>query len=462
MQKHLVTEEQLSQQKMTLQGIVLRSLLSVGLLAVGFGSLFLFYIMRPVPQRDPKDNTRTVEVAAATVHTDGVGFSVDGLVVPYRELQIAAEVPGRVVYKSDACRVGRTVHQGDVLMRIDPRDYEFEVRRFEEELEQSHNNVVELQVQIESAANHIELAKEDLELQQRELTRLEKITRDGIVSDSDLDETRRAVLMSRITLQRQKDEFRLFSASKLRLESGTERMETQLAKAQVDLKRAEIIAPIDGVITEEHVEQDGFVQKGAMLCVIRDASRLDVRCSLQTDQMNWLWASQDANETQSAADAYAFPETPVTVVYTMGDEEFAWDGVLARYDGGGIDAQTRMVPCRVHVENPLGVRRLSELEAPLRTRPPTLMVGMFTQVRIKIVPKVALLQIPTTALQPGSRVWVVEEGKLAPRKVSIADTEPGSVLIYERASSLAAGEQVVISPLASPVAGAAVEVRGTP
>ena len=40
---------------------------------------------------------------------------------------VPAQVAGQVVFKSDNCRPGRTVKEGDVLLRIDPVDFELEV-----------------------------------------------------------------------------------------------------------------------------------------------------------------------------------------------------------------------------------------------------------------------------------------------------------------------------------------------
>ena len=59
-----------------------------------------------------------VQVDTAKVHTEGIDFQVDGVVVPYRRVQTAAEVAGRVTFKSDDCQSGRVVHAGEVLVRI--------------------------------------------------------------------------------------------------------------------------------------------------------------------------------------------------------------------------------------------------------------------------------------------------------------------------------------------------------
>ena len=188
---------------------------------------------------------------------------------------------------------------------------------------------------------------------------------------------------------------------------------------------------------------------------------MDVRCSLQTDEMHWLWATSDSGGESDDGSPLKFPETPVRVVYSIGEEEFAWDGILARYDGGGVDSQTRMIPCRAHVLQPQQVTRLESLGDTMAS-PPTLMVGMFVEVRIVVQPHRQLLRLPVAAVHPGNRVWVVDQGRLQPRVVDVAASQNGYVLVFEREGALRVGERVVISPLAAPRSGDEVVAREAP
>ena len=198
-------------------------------------------------------------------------------------------------------------------------------------------------------------------------------------------------------------------------------------------------------------------------------------CSLYMQQMHWLWQSSSGEvaaspgapalpATDRTADAYAFPTTPVKVSYRLGPREYLWDGRLDRYDGAGLDQQTRMVPCRVHVDSPLQVETVVAgvvMANAATVAPPTLMSGMFVQVRIHAQPDVPLLRLPNEALQPGNTVWVVREGRLHKCHVRVADMrdDRDHVLIYEDSGSPAAGDQVVSSPLSAPVEDMTVRVQ---
>ena len=63
-------------------------------------------------------------------------LTVDGTVVPFEEANVAAEVSGRIISKSEKCEAGGFVKQGDILMKIDPEDYQLEVQRFSQQKDQ--------------------------------------------------------------------------------------------------------------------------------------------------------------------------------------------------------------------------------------------------------------------------------------------------------------------------------------
>ena len=446
----------------TRRATAVRFLLSLGLLAVGGASFLMLGRASPTPTQPPQNAAPEVEVRRVPHHEGSIEFSVDGVVAPYREVKIAAEATGRIVHKADNCRVGRVVQLGERLMQIDPRDYKYHVDRLEQQLAEAENRLVELAVQIRSAKQQLQLAEEDVTIQKRFVARLERLVKSNATSKNDLDTARRNELNSRIALQTQRDQLQLYQARKRGLQSNQRRIYTELNQARVELDRTEIYSPLDGVITEEHAEQDSYVQEGTTVLVIRDGSRLDVRCSLQTNEMHWLWAAQGSGTVPDERAPLEFPETPVRVVYKIDQDEFAWDGVLARYDGGGVDSQTRMIPCRVHVLSPEVVSRVRPAGRGTMASPPTLMVGMFVEVRVQVTPHRRLLRLPVAAVHPGKRVWVVAAGKLDPRQVEVAASYEDEILVYEGADALVGGELVVVSPLASPQAGDVVVAQEAP
>ena len=91
------------------------------------GAIAIFMAMgsQPPPLRKTADGpiALSVKTVAARALAGGLDIEADGVVVPLREVTLAAEVGGRVVEKSELCKAGHFVKKGSVLFRIDPRDY---------------------------------------------------------------------------------------------------------------------------------------------------------------------------------------------------------------------------------------------------------------------------------------------------------------------------------------------------
>jgi multidrug resistance efflux pump len=458
--------------ELTARAVFLRASVPILILVAGVAA---FWFLSERLRTEPPTVAATVAelgVTVATVrdHAEGMVIEADGVVVPFREIHLAAEVGGRVAYRAAICRAGNFVTRGTLLARIDPQDYQLDKDRLTVEKQQAAIAIEELAEEIAGAEELIEISQQQVELRAKELQRLRGLGR--AVSTSDVDLAEVSELTARNALLTLRNQLRLMRIRRTRLEAAQELAATRLAKAELDLKRTEVIAPIDGVIVADHIEQDAFVQPGTTLLTLEDTSHVEVKCRLEMESLFWLWDAWPTSGTPGtpgedglSVHAYAIPPAPVQVVYRLagqGDREYVWDGVLSRYDGLGLDEKTRTVPCRVMVEEPL--RRAAADTG----GPPALVRGMYVTVRIQVEPRTALLRIPETALQPGNVVYRVRDQELAivpvrfVRVVSSPATDAATTtaaLIYvEDPDALTAGDQVVVSQLAFVRSGMEVAV----
>lgn len=434
--------------------VVIQTVVSLALLGGAVAAVAVLGGAEPPPQAPPATLAPVVAVAIAEPHDEPLRFSVDGVVQTHRDLDVAAESGGRVIEKAPHCQAGERVTAGEVLVRVDTRDYELEVERLRQELAREESSLAELGVQMRSTQQQLALAEEVLALNDRELRRVTSIGSRGAITASEIDTTRRDVVNARISLQSQSDQLQLFQASVPRLTAVIERTKSQLAAAELALERCEVRAPIDGVVTQEYVEQGGYLQAGSVVFTVRDTSRVDVRCTLRADQLALLWdLAQEPQET-----GYEFPRTPVSVEYELGDRQYAWAGVLDRYDGAGLDPQTRMAPCIVEVTSPRAARAIGDERYTTRSRPPTLLVGTFVEVVVELQTRTPLVRVPMTAVRPGGQVWVVSDGVATSRKVRGVGTTADSILVFADERGIVPGDRVIVSSLASPSEGMAVRV----
>lgn len=434
-----------------------RALVSLAIIAAGV-VIFMLLGQTERPKREREKPVMIVETMSAKSQTGNFEFDVDGVVVPFREVDVAAEVSGRVTYKSLNCRAGQPVREGDLLFRIDDEDYRLDVARLKEVVEQAQASLEELGVEEQNARDQIQLAEEELKIRQRELSRYVNAADTSVFSRAEIDVAKRNELIARNSLESRKDALDLVSVRKRRLISAEKSAQTSLRRAELELERCEVRSRVTGVIVSENVQQEGFVQKGGVLMKIRDTAKMEVRCNLLMRQLQWLWESQRGGDVAESdmvptrtQEGYRFPRTPANVIFEINDVPYQWSGVLARYADSGVDQRTRMIPCIVEVEHPEKATKLSDGSRSVAA-PPTLLSGMFVNVRITASLSRPLLKLPVASVAPGGDVWYVDNQNLLRReKAKILHAGAEEVLV-ERTPKLA-DSQIVTSPLVSPVDG---------
>ena len=397
-----------------------------------------------------------VETTAVEMAPAGFDIRVHGTVVPKREIVVSAEVAGKVVRAAEECRAGTYVKQNDFLLQIERTTFELEIKRLISQMKQV--DVDRLQLDIEAANNEelIVIAKTDLAITERELQRLETLATRKAVSASERDQAESAMMKAQNTLQTLLNTQRLIKARRERLDAEHDLTQAKLDLARHDLERTTITAPIDGVVAEQVVEENAFVQPGSPLLKITDTAAIEVKCCLRDEDLYWLWRSGESlpAEGQTVRQQYHAPRVAATVTFTLAGRSYDWRGFLSRFEGVGIDEDTRTIPCRIEVPDP--VRDAAE------DGPPALMRGMFVSVALHAAPRTPFLQIPYQALRPGNLVWTVADGKLQQCTVSVAKTLADTVLVHAHATRLSEGDKIVVSPLPLASEGMSVREKGQP
>ena len=426
------------------------------ILSVGVGGMYAFYISKRSP--DKKDRSAKVprievaritgvedplvadEVRGATVEPAGsdefrYGIYTDGFVVPHRQIQLAAEITGKVKSKTGACEVGRFVNKGDVLFTIDSEEAIIEFDRLTEEMNQADLSLEELHVERASLEKILKLQEEDLALQLKEKVRAENLKKSGAGTTSAIDRALKNVIVAENARLSTESQLNVLASKAATLASTKQLVKKRRDRAQLDKDRAVVTAPFAGMIVEEHVETDSFIQRGSVMVTMEDTKQSEIRCNLRMDELYWIWAQVDDSAQQGADNseaaalggiAHELPETPVEVTYEINGTKYRWDGVLNRYDGLGLDEKTRTVPCRIDVLEPVGKiatehgGKLASENSPLArspsTGPPstepstlTLVRGMYVNLRIKVRPMEAMLRLPENAIRPGDEVFKATE-----------------------------------------------------
>ena len=439
---------------------LVRSIPFVLILVAGVGVLIGSFTIRDAPQTQrPVSLAPLVETVALRVGGDELHVEADGEVIPFRQISLASQVSGRIVHKTEACQAGQYVHKGELLVQIDPRDSDLEVRRTQELIKQTEVSIEELDVEIASTRELIALAEQDKKLQQNELDRIRKLIDRKATSQAALDTALRSGIQVDNTLQTLQSQSQVLRTRRGRLLSDKDRLLVDLEKAMLDRERCDIVSPMDGVVVRDAVEQDDFVQRGTTLVQVEDTDRVEVRFELKLNQLRWIWMAVEADGSPEASvsSSYRLPDLPVDVSVEMEGQRFTWKGRLARYDDAGLNPATRTVPCIAYVDQP---REAENSENRAAIAPPVLLRGMFVKVAIQVPSTQPLIEIPWVALRPGDRIWLLRDERLTVAAVTVAQAGDDRVLLFDDPSINQDQDRLIVSPLALAVNG--MKVREEP
>ncbi len=391
------------------------------------------------------------KIRSFTIHTDGN-------VVPRRVAVLSAQVSGLVIAKPETIESGRAVRAGELLLKIDPQEYQIELDQLAAELQQVDADLSRLDAEEEGQQALLKLAQREAELAAAAFTRLKGLVGVDAAGVADLEAAEQTELKAKTAVRLLENASRLIPEQRKRLRAQRKLIELRSQDAQLNLDRTVVTAPFAGVVSSITVEQGNSVQAGDVLLSVEDSASMEVACTLKSDDLYWLWNSTmldgDAEESRSVEAIEsnvrnsAFTEIPpaeATVTWQTAGRQFQWTGRLSRFEGGGFDDKTRTVPCRVLVDH--------SVERENSDGPPALMRGMYVGVEIEVVPGDPLWRIPVRAVQPDGQVWTVQDGVLRVHSIEPVRTLPDGVLIRAGSSGLKSGNHVVVTQMTTPLDG---------
>ena len=300
---------------MSILKAILRWVLPLVILGAAIGGFMALGGPKPPPRKAVEAPTAMpVRTASLEAGNGRIEIEADGVVVPLREITLAAEVSGRVLRKTEACNEGQSVTRGMLLFEIDPRDYELDVDRLEREVSQARLAIEEIDEEIVQNAGSLDLARRQVELAKREVARLDTLKAGRIITESEHDRALRDELTAANVLTAQEGQKRVLVKRRSRLVEAESLASTMLDKAKLDLSRTRITAPTDGMVVEDKVEQESFVAKGTPVVMIEDTSAAEVKTSLRMDEVARVWGGRKA-ATEGSGEDRDIPESPAKVVF---------------------------------------------------------------------------------------------------------------------------------------------------
>ena len=342
----------------------------------------------------------TVEVMKLEPKMYQINLDSFGTVMPSTQSNLVSQVNGEITYVSENFSDGGFFTKGEVLLKVDDRDYRSDVK----------------------------IAKASLLDAQQALTE-EKARSSQALAD-----------WKRLGKQGEPNSLVLrkpqLEAAKARLFSA----EAQHEKAQLKLERANIVAPYSGRVLSQKVDLGQVISANTQLATIFATDFVEIRLPLKNQDLPLI----------DLPEAYRDQESPTlksNVVFTSSfNAEQQWVGELIRTESA-IDTNSQQLYVVAQIEDPY-TNNNDGL---------SIKIGQYLQANIagKLIPNAIV--IPNNAIYQGTYVYVVEENLLKRRDVEVLWKNETDVVVK---SGLNSGEQIVLTPLGRVSSGTPVSIAG--
>lgn len=361
----------------------------------------LMSMMRQPPEQSSVERPAVlVEYQVAELDSHQFVVQSQGAVRPKYDTTLVAEVSGQVVYVSTRFVEGGFFSAGDVLVQIDPSDYEVAVQEAQANLARAQAGVAE-----ERALGRVAEA-EWRSIEAGEIPAL------GL---------RQPQLASALA----------------ELQSS----EARLSQAERNLERTRIRAPFDGVLSARMVTLGQYVPGNTQIGNLLSTTIAEVRLPLTDFDLTFLDLPTGLEDEQVGPTG--------RIRAHISGENYYWEGRIVRTEGV-LDAGSQVTYAVLEVEDPYNRRG--------QTHQRVLNFGRFVQADIQGITLENLIELPRFAVSSNNEVWVVTEDSpriLERRAVRTARRDHSSVYISE---GLEPGEKVLLTQLDNPIPGQRVRL----
>ena len=251
-------------------------------------------------------------------------ISTDNAYVGSQKVLITPDISGKV--DRVMVREGQHVKAGDELFEIDPQPFRFAVTQAEAKVASVRADYSNLIVNLQSLNKLVDLAKQAIDLKQRDVDRKSQLAKTNAGSLADLDTAVSALvtaqLQSQLAIQQRNSTLnQLLGDPNLPLEKYPAYRQAQAAleQAERDLNHTMLRAPIDGTATQvDNIQLGRFVMASTPVFSVVD------------DSAPWV----DANPKETDITNLKIGQRAQVMVDTFPDRTF-WGSVVAVSPGTG-------------------------------------------------------------------------------------------------------------------------------
>lgn len=369
-------------------------LIILAIVIATFFIISLLFASRPTAEKRPIPETVVrVDTITATASSYPIIVNVNGTIQAETRGNLVSQIRGEIVRTADNFRNGGSFNKGDVLVEIDPRDYQAELSRAAASLSQA------------DVAYRQELAN---------------------AKQAENDWKRLGNTEPAPDLVRRKPQLQ---AAKAQLDSAKAAHQT----AKLSLSRTKIKAPYSGRIIRRNAVLGQYVSVGTPIAELFAIDGVEVRLPISQDEFSQL--GLDNFDPKTAKQDYE-----VILGSTVGGKDYKWTAVITRTDSA-FDLNTRQIDVFAEVKDPFSKS----------TQQPPLKIGQFVTGQLRGRNVDGVFVVPNKSVREGRYTYVVRDQRLAKQNIDIVWQDDRNTLV---ASGLNEGDLVVTTSLNSTLAGA--------
>lgn len=359
-------------------------------------------------QLKPEPTKAPLPEAALAVNTEIV-FSTDvvldvesqGTVKARTQTQLVSEVTGVVLEVSDQYVVGGVFDAGDILMRLDPTDYEVTLQRAQAQL-------ISRQALLELEKARAAQASKEWEMTGRPR------------SEAPLLAIRQPYLAE--------------------AEANILQAKAEVKQAQRKLDRTTIRAPYDGMVSAKNVDVGQYVTVGSRLGETFAIDFAEVRLPLTEKDL-------------SKMEPLTFQGIPVSdnviLKGSVNGTQAVWNARAVRSEGV-VNTTNRSQYLVARVSDPYGLKRSKQINSS------PLLIGTFVKAKLEGRLLKNVFKVPRSGLLQGSKVATVDDAqrlRIKAVEISFADDD------YYYVTGLEDGTEIAVSAIGTPIEGLQLQVK---
>jgi RND family efflux transporter MFP subunit len=407
-----------------------KTLAPIFVLALGIISFVGLKATKPeVPQRPAQEQVWPVKIIEAEVSTFRPELVLYGQTVAGRRVELRSLVAGEVIETGKHLREGGVVRKGEVLLRIDPFQYEGKLVEARAKLVEARAKAREIEAVIESEQDALKRAKEQLVIAKRDLARAVPLAEKGTVSKKVADDRRMIVSEREQGLDQRTNNLDIQQAKAAQQGAVISQLEWGVRQAKRNLEDAVLDAPFDAYVTNVTAETGRIVGANDQVATLIDTNWVDVRFTLSDRQYGRIVSSEKTLIGRE-----------LKILWHVGDEPIVYKALIERV-GAEIAAEKGGVEIYARISDP--------------NKPTPIRPGAFVEVRMPDRAYEGVISLPQTSLY-GDRVYVIEDGRMKSRQVDLVGAIGENILVRGK---VAKGDKVVTTRLSAAQDGVRVEER---